>query len=135
MTGIHHVAIDAADFDATKRFYTAGLGFHVSYEWVTSRGRAAMLGGDDGTHIEVFDIPGRPLPADGAITHFALRTDDVDAAYATALAAGGVAHTEPRDYAYAGSSQPPVRLAFCRGLDGELIEFLQGSGPGSSPTQ
>ena len=124
--GLHHVALNVADFDATIRFYVEGLGLNVHYEWVMSRGsRAAMLGGVNGTNIEVFETPGRPEPVDGAITHFALRTDNVDRAYAAALEAGARPETEPINFALSGSPPAIARIAFCRGLDGEQIEFFQ----------
>ena len=50
MSGFHHVAIRAADFDATLRFYTEGLGCSVRYEFsVPGRiDRAAFLDAGDG---------------------------------------------------------------------------------------
>ena len=40
---IHHVALNAADYDATKRFYTDGLGLSERIEWGTPGARACML--------------------------------------------------------------------------------------------
>lgn len=125
-TGLHHVALNAADFDATIRFYVEGLGLDIHYQWVMSRGsRAAMLGGVNGTNIEVFEAPGRPQPVDGAINHFALKTDNVDREYTAAVEAGATPQAEPMDFALSGSPPAKARIAFCRGLDGEMIEFFQ----------
>jgi len=126
--GFHHIALRAFDFEATLRFYQDGLGFTRAYGWGEGVGRAAMLDTGDGNYLEVFAggerSPGEE-PPEGALLHFALRTADVDAAYARALAAGGRPHVEPKDVTIAGDYPVPVRLAFVRGLDGEVIEFFQ----------
>jgi catechol 2,3-dioxygenase-like lactoylglutathione lyase family enzyme len=64
--GIHHVAIRAADFDATIKFYTEGLQCSVRYEFsVPGRiDRAAFLDAGDGRLIEVFG-PGSLVQAEG----------------------------------------------------------------------
>ena len=54
--GFHHVAIRAADFDATVKFYTVGLGCAVRYEFSAPGriDRAAFLDLGDERFIEVF---------------------------------------------------------------------------------
>jgi len=126
--GFHHVALRASDFEATLRFYQDGLGFVRAYGWGEGDGRAAMLDTGDGNYLEVFAggkyAPGTE-PPEGALLHFALRTSDVDGAYARALAAGARSQVEPQDVTIAGDPPMLVRLAFVRGLDGEVIEFFQ----------
>ena len=126
--GFHHIALRVFDFEATLRFYQEGLGFTRTYGWGEGDGRAAMLDTGDGNYLEVFAggkrSPGAE-PPEGALLHFALRTADVDAAYARALAAGARPHVEPKDVAIAGDYLVPVRLAFVQGPDGEVIEFFQ----------
>lgn len=125
--GFHHVALRAADFEATLRFYQEGLGFVRAYGWGEGDSRAAMLDTGNGDYLEVFaggkSAPGAE-PPEGALLHFALRTSDVDGAYARALAAGARSQVEPKDITIAGDPPVPVRLAFVRGLDGEVIEFF-----------
>ncbi len=126
--GFHHIALRASDFEATLRFYQDGLGFVRAYGWGEGDGRATMLDTGDGNYLEVFAggrrAPGEEAP-EGALLHFALRTSDVDAAYARALAAGARSQVEPKDVTLPGEPPVPVRLAFVKGPDGEVIEFFQ----------
>lgn len=124
--GFHHVAIRVRDFDATLRFYTDGLGFREKIRWGQGDKLAAMLDTGDGNYLEVFaGGTGVPRP-EGTILHFALRTDNCDAAVEKARAAGGVITTEPVDVTIDGTPHTvPLRLAFCKGPDGEVIEFFQ----------
>ena len=126
--GFHHIALRASDFEATLRFYQEGLGFVRTYGWGEGDSRAAMLDTGDGNYLEVFAggkrAAGEEAP-EGALLHFALRTSDVDGDYARALAAGAVSQIEPKDVIIAGEYPVPVRLAFVKGPDGEVIEFFQ----------
>ena len=125
--GFHHIALRVSDFEATLRFYQAGLGFIRVYGWGDGDSRAAMLDTGDGNYLEVFagGKRGNEEAPEGVLIHFALRTSDVDGAYARALAAGARPHVEPKDVVIAGEYPVPVRLAFVKGLDGEVIEFFQ----------
>lgn len=126
--GFHHIALRAADFEATLRFYADGLGFVRAYGWGEGDGRAALMDTGDGNYIEIF-AGGRPATdgqvPDGALLHYALRVADADAAYARALAAGARAYIEPKSVTLQGDPPVPIRIAFCKGLDGEIIEFFQ----------
>jgi glyoxylase I family protein len=126
--GYHHVAIRAADFDETLRFYTEGLGFRVAVRWGQGDGRAALLDTGDGNYMEVFAggkrAPGEPAP-EGAILHYALRTTDCDAAIERARAAGATVTVEPKTLELDSQPKITIRIAFCKGPDGELIEFFQ----------
>ena len=53
-----------------------------------------------------------------------MRTEDVDLAYARAMAAGAVSQTPPKDVDLPADPVFPVRLAFVEGPDGEVIEFF-----------
>lgn len=127
--GFHHVAIRARDFDASVRFYTEALGFTPRIQWGQPPKRAIMLDAGSGDYLEIFERPHQgPAPGgeEPILLHFALRTDDTDAAIARARAAGAVVTVEPKDLTIPSLPQPtPVRLAFCQGPDGELIEFFQ----------
>lgn len=129
--GFHHVAIRARDFDASVRFYTDVLGMTTKITWGQAPKRAIMLDAGAGDYVEIFERPQQGPAPDGEepiILHFALRTDDPDAAIARARAAGAVVTIEPKDVTIPSSPHPtPVRLAFCKGPDGEVIEFFKNT--------
>jgi catechol 2,3-dioxygenase-like lactoylglutathione lyase family enzyme len=126
--GFHHVAIRVVDFERTLKFYTEALGFRKAVEWGEGERRACMLDTGDGNYLEVFAgakrAPGEPAP-EGAIIHFALRTDDCDAALERARAAGAQVTMEPKDLAVFGDPPIPIRIAFFKGPDGEVVELFQ----------
>src|SRR5262252_1353747 len=123
--GFHHVAIRSHDFDASVRFYTEALGFKEKIRWGEGTKRAIMLDTGDGNYLEIFaNGTAEPKP-EGSIIHFALRTDNVDAAVERARSAGAQVTIEPKDLVIQSVPGPtPVRLAFCKGPDGEVIEFF-----------
>lgn len=124
--GFHHIAMRAHDFDASVKFYTEALGFKEKIAWGEGDGRAVMLDTGDGNYLEIFAGGTADPKPEGAILHFALRTADTDAAIERARAAGAEVTVEPKDVDI--QSRPrstPVRLAFCKGPDGEIIEFFQ----------
>ncbi len=124
--GFHHVAIKVRDFDATVKFYCQALGFVPKIRWGEGDKRAVMLDTGDGNYLEVFAGGPPERRPEGCIIHFALRTGDVDAAIERARAAGAVITVEPKDVKIPSTPGPtPVRLAFCQGPDGEVIEFFQ----------
>jgi catechol 2,3-dioxygenase-like lactoylglutathione lyase family enzyme len=135
--GFHHVAIRAVDFDETIRFYTEGLGFRLHFPFsVPGRiDRAAFLDAGDGRFVEVFgdgsavQSEGRRRRPDeerteGALLHFCLRVADTDAAFARAVAAGGIARVEPVTRRLGEDPLVEVRIAFVTGPNGEVIELL-----------
>ena len=132
--GIHHVAMKVADFDRTLAFYQA-LGMTVDLAWGAKGpdgdGRAAMLACGRGANIEVFaggPVGGRP---EGQWMHVALETDDCDAAWDRAMAAGAKPQSDkPFNAEIKRDGQPSVhvRIAFFYGPDGEIVEFFQKLG-------
>ena len=66
----------------------------------------------------------------GSVVHFALRTTRLDEVAARVRAAGVRITMEPQDVAIAttnGAGTVPVRLFFCEGPSGEVIEFFQNT--------
>lgn len=123
--GFHHVAIRARDFDASVRFYTQALGFVEKIRWGQAEKRAIMLDTGDGNYLEIF-AGGTGEKPEGSILHFALRTTNTDAALERARAAGAVVTMEPKSVDIQSTPHvTPVRIAFCKGPDGEIIEFFQ----------
>ena len=70
---------------------------------------------------EVLSNPEEAQP-EGLFGHIALASEDCNADFKRALAAGASPDIEPKDIVLAGT---PVRIAFCQGFDGERIEFFQ----------
>ena len=124
--GFHHVAIRAYDFEKTLKFYQEALGYERVYGWGAAPSRAAMLGMGDGNYTEVFEgRPAEQIIPEGAVLHYAVRVADTDAAYARAIAAGAENVSVPADVDIQGDRVVRVRIAFIKGLDGEVIEFFQ----------
>ncbi|MNY15133.1 Glyoxalase-like domain protein [compost metagenome] len=126
--GFHHVALRANDFDATVKFYTEGLGFVEKNNWGEGDKRAVLLDSGDGNYMEVFaGGSGEPQP-EGYFFHVAFRSDNVDAAVEVAVAAGAIVTVAPKDTILGVNPPTPVRIAFVKGLNGEIIEFFQSTG-------
>ena len=123
--GFHHIALKAANFEKSVKFYTEGLGFLISMSWGEGNGRAVMLDTGDGNFLELFagGTPGEK--PEGSLLHMAFRTDNCDMALNQAIAAGAVVTKEPFDVDIKSDPVTPVRIAFCKGFDGEVIEFFQ----------
>ena len=124
--GFHHVAVKVGDFDAAVEFYTGALGFAEKRSWGEGEGRAVMLDTGDGNYLEIFAGGSDDPEPEGAVLHFALRTDDTDAAVARVRAAGAEITVEPKDVEIPSRPEPtPVRLAFFRAPGGVIVEFFQ----------
>ena len=123
--GVHHVAIKAFDFDKSIKFYTEGLGFEKVAEWGEGAGRAAMLDIGNGSHFEIFANGNANEQQDAKFAHFAFATSNPDVAYENALAAGAVSHMESKSLEIPSTPAMPVRIAFVKGPDGEVLEFFK----------
>lgn len=133
--GFHHIALRAYDFDATLKFYIDGLGFKSTHTWGEddrANGgkdtRAAMLDTGDGNYLEVFagreGDPAAILP-EGALIHFALRTNNVEAALERARSLGAPVTMEPKKvFPPNGARALEFHIAFVTGPNGEVIEFF-----------
>jgi glyoxylase I family protein len=125
VNGFHHAALKVADFDRVVDFYRTGLGFTERISWGEGNGRAVMLDAGNGNYLEVF-AGGKDAAAEGSVLHLAFRTENCDAALARAMQAGARVTVEPKDVTIPSRPEPtPVRIAFCLGLAGEVIEFFQ----------
>lgn len=125
--GIHHVAVIASDYAASKRFYAETLGFAVVRE-TFREARASYkldLAVGDGTMIELFSFPDPPkrlsYPEACGLRHLALATDDLAGTRAE-LEAKGVRAEEIRRDATTGR-----RFFFCADPDGLPIEFYESA--------
>lgn len=128
--GFHHVSVKTRDWMRSMEFYCDVLGCTERITWNlrdTGR-RAAMLDTGDGNHVEVFEDPDYVVTPNGAITHFALRTTRLDAVAERVREFGCRITVEPKDLTLAttnGQGAVLLRLFFCEGPNGELIEFMQ----------
>ena len=124
--GFHQVAIRAHDFETTIRFYSEALGFTEKIAWGEGDGRAVMLDAGDENCLEIFAGGKNEPKLEGPVLHFALRTDDCDSALERARSTGAEVTMEPKDIDIPSRpANTPVRIAFCKGPDGEVIEFFQ----------
>jgi len=131
--GFHHVAVRVADVEKSIRVYGEVMGFKEKVRWGEGEKTVVLLDTGDGNYVELF--AGGPTPpranvsdiaSEGPIIHLAFRTTDVDGCIARARAAGLAVTKEPKEVTL--ESRPfalPVRLAFFRGLDGEMIELFK----------
>ena len=125
--GMHHVAIQARDWDESLRFYRDTLGMTITAEFGSPERKIALLDMGDGSHIELFQ-PNTQTPAPGSdapndpVTHIALATTDVYAATEHVRQAGCKITVEPKD---ANLGTLNVTISFFLGPNGEVIEFFQ----------
>lgn len=121
--GMHHLAVQTKDYEASKAFYCDVLGFELALEWGDAK-KMCMLDMGDGSHLELF------APGDGGsetvqnplMPHLALFVADVDAAIETVRAANAEVTMEPKEVQL-GSQK--AKIAFFKGPNGEVLEFMQ----------
>lgn len=130
ISGFHHVALKTRDWDRTLRFYCDVLGCTPKVTWQDAPQRAAMLELPGGNYVEVFeDLAYHPNP-DGAIVHFAFRTDRIEAVAEKVRAFGARITLEPKSLTIPNKTAlgpVPVTILFCEGPNGEIVEFLQNA--------
>ena len=125
VTGFHHTAIKAVDFDQTISFYEA-LGLKNVLAWGEAPNRAIMLNAGGRVHVEVFEGGDPEAAAEARLIHIALRTSDCDTLHAKAISAGATERSAPRDVEIAGKQGPcPARISFVIAPGGEVVEFFQ----------
>lgn len=123
--GFHHIALKVKDFEKSRDFYVNGLGMTPIVGWGEGEGEVVMLDLGNGDILELFAGGGDHLASNGKWLHFAMTVDNVDEAYATAIAAGAESLTPPKTVPL--DSKPykmTLRIAFVKGFDGEELEFF-----------
>ena len=122
--GIHHVALKPTEgqYNDVISFYTEVLGLSVKKSWGHPEYPCVMISTGDNSCVEVLpQLDGELLPVEGKFAHLALATDDVDGCVEAVRKAGYQITDEPMDMELAGM---PIRVAFCRGAAGEVVEFF-----------
>jgi catechol 2,3-dioxygenase-like lactoylglutathione lyase family enzyme len=122
--GFHHVSIKVQDIEASIRFYTEALGFVYKTEWGQGAKRTVLLDTGDGNYFEITGGRTDELAPNGHFAHIALRATDCDAVIAKVRAAGAEVTVEPKDVVLPSDPPLPIRIAFFKGPDGELIELF-----------
>lgn len=123
--GVHHIALKChgmEEFEKTIGFYRDVLGMEVVRTWGEGAESGAMLSTGNSL-MEIFANAESDLPQ-GAIRHFALATDDVDACVKAVKEAGYEVFVEPKEIAIPSVPAFPARIAFCIGPVGEEIELF-----------
>ncbi len=122
---IHHAAIIASDYAASKAFYTEVLGLRVVAENYRAERESYKLdlALPDGAQLELFSFPDPPArpsrPEACGLRHLAFAVPDVEAAVGE-LRERGVATEEIRVDEYTGR-----RFAFFADPDGLPLELYQ----------
>lgn len=127
--GIHHVALrcsNVENFKETLDFYENVIGMKEKYKWGEGSSSAAMLE-LNGDVLEIF-AEGAVSNETGSVNHFAFLTDDPDDCIRRVKQAGYPVVSEPGNVDIpleepAGKVYP-LRVAFCTGPVGEMIEFF-----------
>ncbi|MBD2435907.1 VOC family protein [Nostoc sp. FACHB-110] len=153
--GLHHSALLAYDIDATIRFYEKGFNARKRYGWNSAQTilpngelfdvvrRVQLMDIGDGNYVEIVagGTPANQRVGYDIWNHLALRADNTDFYYQRAINAGAKPFNfvfngktwngEPANFILSGDingqANITVRLAYCQGLDGELIEMVQGN--------
>jgi glyoxylase I family protein len=133
--GFHHVCVKTRDWDRTMQFYREVLGCVEKVAWRTAPNRAVMLDCGGNSYIEVFEDNAYAAAPNGAVLHFALRTAKPDEIAARVRAFGAKITMEPKDVtiantatgANAAPAAVPIRIFFCEGPSGEVLEFFQNT--------
>ncbi len=117
MIKLAHVCIESADLEGTEKFY-ACLGIRRQFEF---RNKQEMLVGyylkfDDATFIEVIRVDS--VRSEGAVRHFAIEADNLDAVRGALLAAGYAASEKKLESDH-------TWMVTCRDPNGIFIELQQ----------
>lgn len=121
--GFHHISMHVRNLAKSKKFYEE-LGFVVKYSWGEAPKKTVLMDTGDGNYFEMSQGDPEAEYPEGVLRHIALRTDDVMSAVELARGAGAEVTMETRDV-YLSSEPPiPIRIAFFKGPDGEVIELF-----------
>jgi len=101
------------------------LGFVENVSWGIAPKRIVLLDTGDGNYFEISQADPDLVNEEGVFRHLALRADDCASALERAREAGAEVTVETRDVNLQTEPPIPIRIAFFKGPDGELIELFQ----------
>ncbi|HEX9808247.1 MAG TPA: VOC family protein [Alphaproteobacteria bacterium] len=114
---IDHVAVHCSDLGRSERFYAEAFGFEAfSHHERPGGGIVYMRLGD--SVLELTEKPKEPMSG----MHFAVETDDMEAAVRHLAAVGAEMIQEPRPLRAKRPGEGETRRAVYCGPDGEMIE-------------
>ncbi|HEU4463509.1 MAG TPA: VOC family protein [Gemmatimonadota bacterium] len=126
---LHHVSLRVADLERSIAFYRDGLGLTLGSAFELSGRRFALMVAPRGGRVELVESEAGARPSErDVLWHFALETDDAQAALDVAVSAGGeiTVPLTALDLIDEVSGRPfRVRLAFVRGPDAEEVELIE----------
>jgi catechol 2,3-dioxygenase-like lactoylglutathione lyase family enzyme len=122
---MHHVGLPVTDLDNSVAWYREALGLTQEPDAGVPGGVAFMIA-PTGERLELLSVDVQPAAWDdplaalrAGVPHTAWTVDDLDAAYARALEAGGRSVWTPRD-----TREPGLKIAFVADPDGNLVELI-----------
>lgn len=118
--GVHHIAVQTYDEEASLRFYRDVLGMRTVKVGGKEGRRVTLLDIGNGSHIELVVPAGGTPQAEPAVysplLHIALATTDVNTVVERVRSSGYEITVEPKVVRHA-------TIAFFKGPNGELIEL------------
>lgn len=123
--GFHHLSMSVRDLAKSIDFYTEALGFVEKVSWGKDPKRTVLLDTGDGNYFEISQADSPQDFEEGVFKHIALRVDDCKAAIELARKAGAEVTMETRDIDLSSEPSIPIRIAFFKGPDGEIVELFQ----------
>ena len=122
--GVHHIALECESlekFKETVEFYSVVLGMEIKRSWGKGEGAGVMM--DTGNSVIEIFAKGTQA-SQGAIKHFALATDDVEACLKAVSKAGYQVTRNATEQVIPSDPTYPITFGFCIGPVGEEIEFF-----------
>ena len=124
--GVHHIALQTRDWEASLRLYRDVLGMTELTRFTGGEGQTILLlDAGDGCYLELFE-PTADTPTGAAandpVIHIALTTTDAHAATERVREAGYEITVEPKEVTL-GTLE--VTLSFFKGPNGEVLEFFE----------
>ncbi len=123
--GFHHLSMSVRALEKSIEFYTEALGFVEKVSWGKAPKRTVLLDTGDGNYFEISQADSPQDFEEGVFKHIALRVDDCKAAIELARKAGAEVTMETRDIDLSSEPSIPIRIAFFKGPDGEIVELFQ----------
>jgi glyoxylase I family protein len=122
--GFHHLSMKVKNLEKSIKFYES-LGFVEKVSWGEATKKTVLLDTGDNNYFEISQGGLEQEYAEGVFKHVALRVDDCQAALERARKAGAEVTLETRDVTLKAEKPIPIRIAFFKGPDGELIELFE----------